>query len=716
MSSLKTKERNTNFSTSDNNYSLDKTEEIKSEEKINKNKGNNNLSNKTQKRMRAWCGECYQFFEFGPFAKVCQQHVLKKNCNVYECKKKYINSNHSIKCIRKFPNINSENRHTYCTDEDEVKNWDPKMKIQNYILNYNNICSSSEKNLISSSDIYSKNSFDSMKFSDLNLDLLEETQNNNINNKHNNICKININSNINSNKNIINNKITVKKFCKGNDNDYFQSPSNICNVKNKERENLNIKKSNCFNLKTLSFTYKDSKNPEFKYSNLEEDQESLKITKNLFPDLNHVRDKDIKNTAKHINNKNEIKFDKKFILKEKTKKRNVLKKTFKYMDNLDSLNNIDEIDKEFNSNNNLFKANSNSNEKSVKNLENSKKFSDLNLAILIDTNTLNDKKNKEILRKKSLNSENTTSHNKESLVNVNRLIDQIGNLKFENSKNDSILEDEILIKQFDNIYFNYNKNKKDCEIISLNNSHLDILNSKINRIEENIDFLNNSNYELFNFNSDKNFSKFDINNFQSNKILENDLNDKLFIPGKINDNTTEENLNHKYNVYDKSTSSKNYIYKVSIKNENFETKKFDNEKFIIKNTSQIEFPSIYKRKPFNEDEIKIENLENFNVYSSCINNINKLNENKENKKIFKISDETHIDEIFKVIHQNFDIPCKIINRVKDSMKKKGIFNARVLRLFKKKKSGWNFIKKDFSKNCSQIEAIAIFLEEVLEEA
>ncbi len=116
--------------------------------------------NPTNKKLRAWCADCYQFFEFSPFAKVCVQHVQRKNCNVFACRKKLINPSLSKQCIRKFPNINSENRHTLCVDEAEMLSWDSKLKIQNCFLfeeikkngNRNYFSSSSEKNR--------KNSFD----------------------------------------------------------------------------------------------------------------------------------------------------------------------------------------------------------------------------------------------------------------------------------------------------------------------------------------------------------------------------------------------------------------------------------------------------------------------------------------------------------------------------------------------------------------------------
>lgn len=79
-------------------------------------------------KVKAWCGECYQFFQNGPYSKVCQDHLSKGNCNAVECKKKLLLSSN---CIRKFPNTNSENRHTHCLTKEEVDSWDTKCMIQN---------------------------------------------------------------------------------------------------------------------------------------------------------------------------------------------------------------------------------------------------------------------------------------------------------------------------------------------------------------------------------------------------------------------------------------------------------------------------------------------------------------------------------------------------------------------------------------------------------
>jgi len=115
-----------------NNSNNSSTEEDKKQNISNpKNQKTETPGKKTKKmKVKAWCGECFQFFENGPFAKVCREHLTKGKCNLVECTKKLINED-GINCTRKFPNINSENRHTYCLTHEEVKDWDEKIKIQN---------------------------------------------------------------------------------------------------------------------------------------------------------------------------------------------------------------------------------------------------------------------------------------------------------------------------------------------------------------------------------------------------------------------------------------------------------------------------------------------------------------------------------------------------------------------------------------------------------
>ena len=107
--------------------------EIKNEENSTNNKATiemrKEIKNKKRKdiKIRAYCNKCYQFFENGPYSKICKNH-LKKNCTLIECQK--YNKNGDNLCIRKFNNINSANRHTHCLTQKDVESWDQRYEIQ----------------------------------------------------------------------------------------------------------------------------------------------------------------------------------------------------------------------------------------------------------------------------------------------------------------------------------------------------------------------------------------------------------------------------------------------------------------------------------------------------------------------------------------------------------------------------------------------------------
>ena len=100
--------------------------EILIKENNNNNNENNStilsisIKNKKRKKIKikSYCRDCYQFFENGPYSKICKNHI-KKKCNVIPCQKNNENNNENNdnnenKCIRLFPNKNSANRHTHC--------------------------------------------------------------------------------------------------------------------------------------------------------------------------------------------------------------------------------------------------------------------------------------------------------------------------------------------------------------------------------------------------------------------------------------------------------------------------------------------------------------------------------------------------------------------------------------------------------------------------
>ena len=125
-----------NYPVNNNNNDINNLLEVKSEENISSNKVDKaniemrkEIKNKKRKniKIRAYCNKCYQFFENGPYSKICKNH-LQKNCTLIECQK--YNKNGDNLCIRKFNNINSANRHTHCLTQKDIELWDPKYEIQ----------------------------------------------------------------------------------------------------------------------------------------------------------------------------------------------------------------------------------------------------------------------------------------------------------------------------------------------------------------------------------------------------------------------------------------------------------------------------------------------------------------------------------------------------------------------------------------------------------
>ena len=89
--------------TQDNNDTKSNPE-VKLDDNINNNKAKiemkKEINNKKRKKIkiRAYCNKCYQFFENGPYSKICQNH-LKKKCDLIECQK--LNKEGDNFCIRK---------------------------------------------------------------------------------------------------------------------------------------------------------------------------------------------------------------------------------------------------------------------------------------------------------------------------------------------------------------------------------------------------------------------------------------------------------------------------------------------------------------------------------------------------------------------------------------------------------------------------------------
>ena len=235
--------------------------------------GKNKKRNKI--KIRAYCNKCYQFFENGPYTKICRNH-LEKDCNLIKCQK--FKQNGDSPCIRKFPNINSANRHTHCLTQKDIEIWDPKCEIQKClgkkkesdnkfsdIINdgnenndkNSNINKIEKKNNNNTSISKISNSFlneinNSNSFLNMNLNLnnnlflsnnsfLDNNNSNCFNNNNNNVIELiedieKFHFNENDNKNTINNNFDVRLIediekIHFNENDNI-SNNNDCEIKN----------------------------------------------------------------------------------------------------------------------------------------------------------------------------------------------------------------------------------------------------------------------------------------------------------------------------------------------------------------------------------------------------------------------------------------------------------------------------------------------------
>lgn len=116
------------------NINKDKNISIKNDSTISHTESTNNKSpfklirirKRKSTRVRAYCSKCFQCFSNGPHSKICLGHI-EKECALIPCQK---NNSSDRKCIRKFPNIQSANRHTHCLSNEDIKLWDESLEIQ----------------------------------------------------------------------------------------------------------------------------------------------------------------------------------------------------------------------------------------------------------------------------------------------------------------------------------------------------------------------------------------------------------------------------------------------------------------------------------------------------------------------------------------------------------------------------------------------------------
>ena len=247
---------------------------IKKDENLLSLSNNNKASIEMQKetknkkrkkiKIRAYCNKCYQFFENGPYSKICRNH-LQKNCNLIECQK--YNKNGDNLCIRKFTNINSANRHTHCLTKKDIELWDSKCEIQKCL---------------------GKKKEPDNKY----LDLFDNNNNNNIPN--NNKIIFNDNNSMNNNKIIF------------NDNNSMSNNKIIFNDNNSLHNNssLNMNINNLFLDNNNNNSFFDNNSQNYFNNNFSPNNSNVM---GLIEDIDklHFSDNDNKNDANNIKGDNE---------------------------------------------------------------------------------------------------------------------------------------------------------------------------------------------------------------------------------------------------------------------------------------------------------------------------------------------------------------------------------------------------------------------------
>jgi len=97
-------------------------------------------------------------------------------------------------------------------------------------------------------------------------------------------------------------------------------------------------------------------------------------------------------------------------------------------------------------------------------------------------------------------------------------------------------------------------------------------------------------------------------------------------------------------------------------------------------------------------------------------NYNLLTVNKiSSSNNYLIKDETGIDELLDKVQIDTHIPKTSINKLKTAFKKKGLNTVQIIRLLKNKNKNWNFLYDDFKDVCTQIQGVALYLENILEQ-
>ena len=291
----------------EDNYNTKSNPETKLDDNINNNKATiemkKEINNKKRKKIkiRAYCNKCYQFFENGPYSKICQNHLQKK-CDLIECQK--FNKDGENSCIRKFTNINSANRHTHCLNKKDIELWDTKCQIQKClgkkkehdnkfveIINNNdnnnddndNNEKDDNKNFIIDINNINNNSIQNNSYINMNNLFIDNNNsffdnNNNVMGLIEDIDKLHFNDNNNNNVMWLIEDIDKLHF---NNNDKNEDNEEINNIFKKQKSFDNNYNNNCSEDKNENIKEKINKSENFENLSIDEFFEIVKKETNI---------------------------------------------------------------------------------------------------------------------------------------------------------------------------------------------------------------------------------------------------------------------------------------------------------------------------------------------------------------------------------------------------------------------------------------------------
>jgi hypothetical protein len=302
----------------------------------------------------------------------------------------------------------------------------------------------------------------------------------------------------------------------------------------------------------------------------------------------------------------------------------------------------------------------------------------------------------------NLNEFNEKQQNKNYIYTSNKITENNNSNNLENINNND--NDNDIFKNSKN----QSPNDKSKNILNtmLDNSSSSNKNddSSLNRDKKE----SSSHYSL-NFNFDNLFNQINNQNYVHNLI--DDMVNLNFIEGNNSEkNLLDDKLINEFDNFNFGSPEKIQVNKekeVELKIDTYVKKNnisINISQETVDNVEEKKVDINIKSRKKSEDEDKIIHTLN-----------NSLSKSEPQISVKCILDEEKIDTIFEKVHLTTKIPKTTLNKIKSAFKKKGICNAKILRLYKAKNKTWNFLIDDFKDICTQIEGVALCLENMLDE-